>query len=29
MLELLFNDFQEQSFEDSEVFFIKKQGKCP
>jgi hypothetical protein len=27
--ELLFEDFQEQVFEESEVFFSGQQGKCP
>jgi hypothetical protein len=26
---LLFKDFQEQVFEESEVFFSGQQGKCP
>jgi hypothetical protein len=29
VLESLFDDFQEQVFEDSEVFFSGQQGKCP
>jgi hypothetical protein len=29
MLEPLFKDFQEQVFEESEVFFSEQQGKCP
>jgi hypothetical protein len=29
MPEPLFEDFQEQAFEDSEVFFSGQQGKCP
>jgi hypothetical protein len=29
MLESLFKDFQEQVFEESEVFFSEQQGKCP
>jgi hypothetical protein len=28
MLELLFRDFKEQVFEESEVFFSGQQGKC-
>jgi hypothetical protein len=27
--EQLFEDFQQQVFEESEVFFSGKQGKCP
>jgi hypothetical protein len=27
--ELLFEDFQEHVFEESEVFFGEQQGKCP
>jgi hypothetical protein len=27
--EPLFKDFQEQAFEESEVFFSGQQGKCP
>jgi hypothetical protein len=26
---VLFKDFQEQVFEESEVFFSEQQGKCP
>jgi hypothetical protein len=29
MPEPLFNDFQEQVFEESEVFFSGQQSKCP
>jgi hypothetical protein len=29
MLETLFEVFQEQVFEESEVFFSGQQGKCP
>jgi hypothetical protein len=29
MLEPLFKDFQEQVFEEFEVFFSDQQGKCP
>jgi hypothetical protein len=29
MLEPLFEDFQEQVFEESKVFFSDQQGKCP
>jgi hypothetical protein len=29
VLESLFKDFQEQVFEDFEVFFSGQQGKCP
>jgi hypothetical protein len=29
MSEPLFKDFQEHVFEESEVFFSGKQGKCP
>jgi hypothetical protein len=29
VLEPLFKDFQEQVFEESEVFFSGQQGKCP
>jgi hypothetical protein len=29
MSEPLFKDFQEQAFEDSEVFFSDQKGKCP
>jgi hypothetical protein len=29
VLELLFEDFQEQVFEELEAFFSRKQGKCP
>jgi hypothetical protein len=29
MPEPLFEDFQEQDFEDLEVFFSGQQGKCP
>jgi hypothetical protein len=29
VLEPLFEDFQEQVFEESEVFLSGKQGKCP
>jgi hypothetical protein len=28
MLEILFKDFQERVFEESEVFFSGQQGKC-
>jgi hypothetical protein len=28
-LEPLFGDFQQQAFEDSEIFFSGQQGKCP
>jgi hypothetical protein len=28
-LELLFEDFQHQAFEDSEIFFSGQQGRCP
>jgi hypothetical protein len=29
MPEPLFEDFQEQVFEESEIFFSGQQGKCP
>jgi hypothetical protein len=29
LLEPLFEDFQEQVFEESDVFFSGQQGKCP
>jgi hypothetical protein len=29
VLELFFEDFQDQAFEDSPFFFTEQQGKCP
>jgi hypothetical protein len=29
MPELFFDDFQDQTFEESQFFFAEQQGKCP
>jgi hypothetical protein len=29
MPELFFEDFQDQAFEESQIFFVEQQGKCP
>jgi hypothetical protein len=29
VLKLFFEDFQDQAFEESQFFFVEKQGKCP